>query len=55
MELSESRRYLALFSDVIVIPFIAGTVFRRQNPNLTYIDVRFWRLKMVTALEEIKF
>ena len=28
----------------------AGTVFRRQN--LTSIDVRFWRLKTISALKE---
>ena len=30
--------------------FSAGTDFRRQN--LTSIDVRFWRLKSIPALEE---
>ena len=29
----------------------AGTVFRRQN--LTSVDVRFWRLKTVSALKEL--
>ena len=33
-------------------PFRAGTVFSRRNP--TSVDVRFWRLKTVPALEEFK-
>ena len=33
-------------------PFSAGTVFRRQN--LTSVDVRFWRLKTIHALKELK-
>ena len=34
-------------------PFSAGTVFTRQN--LTSVDVRFWRIKMVPALKELKY
>ena len=33
-------------------PFSAGTVFIRQN--LTSADVRFWRIKTVSALKELK-
>ena len=31
-------------------PYSARIGFRRQN--LTYVDVRFWRLKSITALYE---
>ena len=33
-------------------PFSAGIVFRRQN--LTSVDVRFWSLKTIPALKELK-
>ena len=33
-------------------PFSAGTVFIHQN--LTSVDVRFWRIKTVHALKELK-
>ena len=34
-------------------PFSAGTVFIRQN--MTSVDVRFWRVKTVPTLEELKY
>ena len=34
-------------------PFSAGTVFIRQN--LTSVDVRFWRIKSIRALKELKY
>ena len=34
-------------------PFSAGTVFKRQI--LTYVDVRFWRIKTVPALKKLKY
>ena len=34
-------------------PYSAGTVFMRQN--LTSTDVRFWRIKKVRALQELKY
>ena len=33
--------------------FSAGTVFRRQN--LTSTDVRFWRIKTIPVLKELKY
>ena len=36
-----------------VNPFSPGTVFRRQN--LTSTDVRFWRIKTIPALKELKY
>ena len=34
-------------------PFSAGTVFMHQN--LTSVDVRFWCIKTVPALKELKY
>ena len=34
-------------------PFSAGTAFIRQN--LMYVDFRFWRIKTVPALKELKY
>ena len=38
--------------DWSVNPFRAGTVFMRQN--LTSVDVRFWRVKTVPTLKELR-
>ena len=40
-------------ADVFIAHFSAGTVFIRQN--MTSADVRFWRIKTVPALKELKY
>ena len=41
--------YLCYVSTAIIMSFSAGIHFRRHI--LTFIDVRFWRLKTVPALK----
>ena len=36
-----------------MLTFQWGNVFRRQN--LTFVDVRFWRLKTVAAVKQLKY
>ena len=51
MEISVSISCKVRAPSYIVYSFIAGTVFIRQN--LTSLDVRFWRIKMVPAMKEL--
>ena len=52
MTIRLSRGSVANLGRYPLNPFSAGTVIRRQN--LTSVDVRFWRLKTVPALKELK-
>ena len=51
--LSDLSNYTFRIVKIIFNPFGAGIDFSRQN--LTSTDVRFWRLKSIPALKELKF